>query len=559
MSGSVELARTVVDELVRGGVTDAVLSPGSRSGPVAFALAEADAAGRLRLHVRVDERGAAFLALGLSRRSGRPVAVTCTSGTAVANLHPGLLEARHSGVPLVALTADRPAELQGVGANQTTDHHRVLAGTVGWSARLVARSDDLPERGAYWRATVSRALLQARGHPVGQPGPVLLNLELSEPLVPTAGTLPTPPGRPDGQPWARSEPAASGPGPALWLDSAVPTLVLAGDGAGPVANEVATRAGWPVLAEPTSGAWGGPAAIPSAPAVAASARFRRAHPVGRLVVFGRPTLSRSVLRLLTDAGPEVVVVTGRPAEWPDPGHRVGVVTPTVAVRGEPRFGWQNQWRAAGARAWLGIHDQLAGEPWPTEPGVVARVIATIASNAVVLLGSSQPIRDVYLAAAPRAGLRLIANRGLSGIDGSLSTAMGLALAHGGPGYAVVGDLAFWHDATALVIGPAEPRPSLCVVVVNNDGGGIFGLLEPGEPEHAAVFERVFATPLGADIGAWCAGAGIEHVAPGCDDELVAALAPRPGVRVVEVRVDRGINRALQARLREAAQAAIDAP
>lgn len=356
----------------------------------------------------------------------------------------------------------------------------------------------------------------------------------------------------------RVDASAAAPGPALRLDSAVPTLVLAGDGAGSVANEVASRAGWPVLAEPTSGAWGLASAIPSAPAVAACEVFLRAHPVRRVVAFGRPTLSRSVLRLLREEGREIVVVTGRHAEWPDPGHQVSHLAAAVSPRGEPRFGWQSQWRAAGARAWLGMRDLLAREPWPTEPGVVAQVIAALPPHCAVLLGSSQPIRDVYLAAAPRADIRLMANRGLSGIDGTLSTAVGMALGHGGACYAVVGDLAFWHDATALLVGAAEPRPSLCVVVVNNDGGGIFGLLEPGEPQHSAVFERVFATPVGGDIGAWCAGVGVEHVAPTCQDDLAAALTPRPGTRVVEVRVDRAGNRALQTRLHRAARAAIDA-
>ncbi|MGA7687969.1 MAG: 2-succinyl-5-enolpyruvyl-6-hydroxy-3-cyclohexene-1-carboxylic-acid synthase, partial [Jiangellales bacterium] len=301
MTGSLELARTVVDELVRGGVTDAVLSPGSRSAPMAFALVEADAATRLRLHVRIDERGAGFLALGLVKATGRPVPVVCTSGTAVANLHPAVSEADHSGLPLLVLTPDRPAELQGVGANQTTDHPGLLRSSVRWSTRLTA---ELPTKGAYWRATVARGLGVSTGE---RPGPIHLNLELSDPLVPTPGTQATPPGRPGGAPWSATT-ANQQPRTPLRLATSTPTVIVAGDGAGTAVDRVAARAGWPVLAEPTSGVWGAPSAIPSAPAVVSTDRFLRSHRPGRVVVYGRPTMSRSVLRLLSDTDVEVVVV-----------------------------------------------------------------------------------------------------------------------------------------------------------------------------------------------------------------------------------------------------------
>lgn len=546
MTGSLELARTVVDELVRGGVRDGVLSPGSRSGPLAFALAEADRAGRLRVHVRIDERGAGFLALGLIRGSGRAVPVVCTSGTAVANLHPAVLEAYHSGLPLCVLTPDRPAELRGVGANQTTDHRAILAGAVRWQGSLAAV---LPARGPYWRGTVARALTTA----TTQPGPVHLNLEMTEPLVPE-DTEPTPPGRPDGVAWltARLPTAEQG----VRLDAATPTVVVAGDSAGPAVEQVAARAGWPVLAEPTSGVWGSTSAIPAVPAVVATSTFLRRHRPARIVVAGRPTLSRAVLRLISDPGTQIVVLRGRHAEWPDPGHHAAMLTSVITVRGEPRFSWQDRWRAAGAQAWLAMHDVLGARSWPTEPGVVADVMAALPSGATVLLGSSQPIRDVHLVAAPRSDLTLLANRGLAGIDGTVSSAVGVALARR-PGYALIGDLAFWHDATGLLLGPDEPRPDLCLVVVNNDGGGIFGLLEQGAPAYAEDFERIYGTPTGADIGGWCAAVGVPHTVVATRDDLLAALAPSPGLRVVEVRTDRRANRALHADLRGAAAAAIE--
>lgn len=553
MTGSVELARTVVDELVRAGVRHAVVSPGSRSGPMAYALAEAERDGRLTLHVRVDERGAAFLALGLVRSTHRPVPVVCTSGTAVANLHPALLEAFHSGLPLLAVTPDRPHALHGVGANQTTDHLGILRGCVRWSGRLSAA---LPVRGSLWRATVARALSVATGT---VPGPVHLNLELVEPLVPTPQTQATPAGRPEGKPWLSTLPAGRG-GDHLRLDAATPTVVIAGDGAGPVADEVAARGRWPVLAEPSSGVWGEPSTIPAAPAVAADSAFTSTHRPRRVVVFGRPTLSRSVLGLLADDAVELVVVPGRHAEWPDPGHGAAVLADVVHPRGERRTDWRDAWRAAGARAWLALHDVLGERPWPSEPLVAADVVAAVPTGGALLVGSSQPIRDVHLAAAPRADIRVLANRGLAGIDGTLSTAVGVALGHDGPTYALVGDLTFVHDVTGLLVAPGEPRPDLCLVVVNNDGGGIFDLLEPGDPASAGydVFERVFGTPTGVDVAGLCAGAGVPHVRPSSRAELVAALRPQPGLRVVEVRTDRHANRTLQADLRAAAGAAIAA-
>jgi 2-succinyl-5-enolpyruvyl-6-hydroxy-3-cyclohexene-1-carboxylate synthase len=547
VTGSVELARTVVDELVRGGVHDVVLSPGSRSGPVALALAHADEAGRLRLHVRVDERGAGFLAIGLIRATSRPVPVVCTSGTAVANLHPAVLEAHHAGLPLVALTPDRPAELRGVGANQTTDHRGVLADAVRSYTSLAAA---LPPRGPYWRSAVARALAVA----TTTPGPVQVNLELSDPLVPTPETLPTPDGRLDGAPWTSVTSPRPGAQP-VTLDCATPTVVVAGDGAGAAADEVASRAGWPVLAEPTSGVWGAPSTIPAAPAVL-TAGFLARHSPRRVVVYGRPTLARPVLALLVDDAVEVVVVPSVHAEWPDPGHRAAVVAGSVKPRGDPRPGWVEQWRSAGAEAWMAIQAVLTAHPWPVEPLVAAEAVAAAPAGSAMLLGSSQPIRDVHLAAAPRADIVLHANRGLAGIDGTVSTAVGLALGHGGVAYALVGDLSFLHDTTGLFIGENEPRPDLTVVVVNNAGGGIFGLLEPGGLERGDLAERVYATPVGADIAGLCAAAGVEHTRPTSVTGLREALLPRPGLRVVEVRTHRDRNRALHEEMRAAAAAAI---
>jgi 2-succinyl-5-enolpyruvyl-6-hydroxy-3-cyclohexene-1-carboxylate synthase len=524
---STALARVLVDELVRGGVREAVLAPGSRSAPLAFALHAADAAGRLRLHVRIDERSAGFVALGLAKASGRPAAVVTTSGTAAANLHPAVLEAAHAGVPLLALTADRPPELRGVGANQTVDQ----LGLFGPAARFVELG--APERragqNAYWRAAVCRA--------VAAGGPVQLNLALREPLVPGAGEdWPEPlAGRPGGRPWTEVVP----PPPAGPVADDLParTVVVLGDApAAPVAAAVALAGarGWPVVAEPSARCASGPCLLPGGDLLLRGG-FPAAHRPDRVLVVGRPTLSRAVARLLASAPLDVV---GAGPDWTDPAHHASRVLPAVPTPGGGRRDgdWLALWRDAAAAARTAVAGLLAG-PGLTEPGVAAAVLDAVPAGGLVVCGSSKPVRDLFLA-GPRPGVTVLANRGVAGIDGTVSTAVGAALAAPGPGYALLGDLTFLHDANGLVIGPGEPRPELTIVVLNNAGGAIFGLLEPGAPEHGAAFERVFGTPHEVDLAALCAASGTPHCRVNTRAELAAALARPAGIRVVEVRTDR---------------------
>jgi 2-succinyl-5-enolpyruvyl-6-hydroxy-3-cyclohexene-1-carboxylate synthase len=213
-------------------------------------------------------------------------------------------------------------------------------------------------------------------------------------------------------------------------------------------------------------------------------------------------------------------------------------------------------RAADATAARTVHAVLDEAPWPTGPALARDLVAALPPGALLVLGSSNPIRDVALAAGPRADLVVHANRGVSGIDGTVSTAIGAALAHGRPGYALLGDLTFLHDSTGLVIGADEPRPDLTIVVLNDRGGGIFTLLEQGAPEHTAAFERVFGTPHRVDLAALCAATGTPHRTAGTPAELVTALAPAKGLRVVEVPADRTILRDLHANLRKAVAAAL---
>ena len=564
MNPSTALARVLVDELVRGGVREAVLSPGSRSAPLAFALHDADAAGRLRLHVRIDERSAGFLALGLAKASGRPVPVVTTSGTATANLHPAVLEAAHAGTPLLLLTADRPPELRGTGANQTVDQ----LGLYGRAVRLFVELGTPGERtgdNASWRSTVCRVLSAALGDLGTPPGPVHVNVGLREPLVPdpTADWVEALEGRPDGAPWTARAAAPAPPRPADDLPAR--TVVVIGDATRTQAASaiaLARRRGWPVVAEPSSGADPVKEVLLVPELLLGAPGWVDAHRPDRVLVVGRPTLSRSVGRLAAGSASDVVARLG---SWPDPtgaASRVLPAVPQATGDGDVDPDWLPTWldgSAAADAAVTPLVEAAVLDGQLVEPVVAGRVAGAVPSGGLLVVGSSKPVRDLFLA-GPQAGQAVVANRGVAGIDGMVSTAVGAALAHvaqgGGPAYALLGDLTFLHDANGFVLGPDEPRPDLTVVVVNNDGGAIFGLLEQGGPEHARAFERVFGTPHGVDLAALCAATGTPYVnAPdlvGLDD----ALVPAPGLRVVEVRTDRTAAAALDRALRDAVAEAL---
>ena len=559
MNPSTALARVLVDELVRGGVREAVLCPGSRSAPLAYALAAADAEGRLRLHVRVDERTAGFLALGLARASGMPVPVVTTSGTATANLHPAVLEASHSGVPLLVLTADRPAELLGVGANQTIDQSGLYGPAVRQAVSLPAPESRAGQM-AWWRATVCRALTAAIGALTGNPGPVHLNLALREPLVPTAATdWPEPlTGRADGGPWTVAARSADSE-PELYAGDPR-TLLVVGD-CGPLltdrARRIADDSGWPLLAEPSAGL--GPDALPLA--VLGVPALLESSPPDRVLVVGRPTLSRTVTALVSRPGVVVDVLTSVGRDY-DPASSVGtVLVGELEVLGSVDTEFAAAWQAAGLAVRQAVDRTLAAQPDLTGAAVAALVARAVGEHGLLVIGSSNPARDLATVSwEVSATARVLANRGVAGIDGTVSTAVGSALAvqaeGAGPAYALMGDLTFVHDATGLVIGPGEPVPDLCIVVINDDGGGIFGLLEQGSGELAGPFERIFGTPHGTDLSALCAATRTPHVLATTTDELAIALRPSTGLRVVEVPLDRSARRSQHSDLAAAVAIAV---
>ncbi|HEY2192166.1 MAG TPA: 2-succinyl-5-enolpyruvyl-6-hydroxy-3-cyclohexene-1-carboxylic-acid synthase [Actinomycetospora sp.] len=563
MTPSTVQARVVVDEWVRGGVRDVVACPGSRNAPLLLAIHAADAAGRLRLHVRIDERSAGFLAVGLAASSGLPVPVVVTSGTAVANLHPAVLEASHAGVPLVVASADRPLELVGTGANQTVDQANLFGSAVRASV-VLPLAEERPRAAAGWRAAVCRVLDRAAGTGTADPGPVQLDVPLREPLVPDAGDAADPVdaaglppwavGRPDGGPWTRVAPHLPRVG-ALDLSAAVPTVVVAGHGA---AAPDGLPAGVPVIGEPTSPLWGRGLRAGTRLLDAALDGTAPGLLPARVVVLGRPTLHRAVSRLLADPRVEVVVVpaagAGGPARpgWTDvagTAARVGALPPPPAWGVDEEYG--DRVAAADAR----VADALAAAVEDgTGPALAAALVAGLPPGALLVVGSSSPVRDVSLAARPRGDVTVVSARGVSGIDGAVSFATGAALAHDGPACALLGDLTFLHDTNGLLVGPDEPRPELVVVVANDDGGSVFATLEQGAAEHAGSFERVFAVPHGTDLAALCRAHHVEHTAPAGAADLAAALARtgRPGVRVVEVVVDRADRRGLADRQRRIA-------
>lgn len=537
MNPSTALAQVLVDELVRGGVREAVLAPGSRSAPLAYALHEADRSGRLRLHVRIDERSAAFLALGLAKASGTPVPVVTTSGTATANLHPAVLEAFHSGVPLIVLTADRPPELRGRGANQTIDQTGLYGTAVQFFAE-VGVPEDRPGQNAAWRAVVCRALAAS--------GPAHLNLAFREPLVPTAGDWPEPlAGRPDGGAWTATASVHSHAHVADDLPDR--TVVVLGDGmAHPAGVTALVQArGFPVLAEPTAGWVPNLVAVPE---LLLTSSFVDEHRPDRVLVVGRPTLSRAFQRLIGSVPADIV----SDGPWPDATSSAARILPDVPEPREVTYsGWLNDWIDAGRLAEAVVEGALASHDL-TEPGVAAAVLRAVPAGGQLVVGSSKPVRDLGLAPI-RSDVRVLANRGVAGIDGMVSTAIGAALGTGLPTIALLGDLTFVHDSNGLVLGPEEPRPDLTIVVTNNDGGAIFGTLEQAGADG---FERVFGTPHGTDLGALCAASGVPFTRAASRAELTAALTEVAGLRVVEVRTDRAAAVALDAELHAAVRRAV---
>jgi 2-succinyl-5-enolpyruvyl-6-hydroxy-3-cyclohexene-1-carboxylate synthase len=525
----------VVDELARHRLDLAVLAPGSRSAPLAFALADES---RIRLHVAIDERSAGFFALGAAK-AGREALVVTTSGTATANLYPAVIEADAAGVALLVVTADRPDELRHTGANQTIDQVHLYGPRVRWFAELGPPHRSGSEVGE-WRSVVSQAIALARGRG-GRPGPVHLNLKFREPLVPASddGRSREEPyqasleGRSGGRPWTGWDPP--GPEPPMSFPVEGRVMVVIGDGAPPGVAEEALAAGCVVIAEAASGGRV-PGTISTAHHLLAAPSFLTGTEPDVVVQVGRAGLSRNLAGYLASRSERLVVDRDR---WPDPTRNAMAVAGAIRfLPGRPDRDWAEGWVEADSVARKVIDDALDAADQPDEARVARDVAAAVPAGGGLVVGGSMPVRDLDWFMRPREGLRVVSNRGASGIDGFVSTSLGVAAA-GSPVVSLSGDLALIHDQNGWL---TKPRPDLVMVVVNNDGGGIFSFLPQASfPDH---FERLFATPHGLDLALLARMYGLEHLLVTGAGKLAAEVGRRAaagGSHLLEVRTDREAN------------------
>ncbi len=504
MNQATQLARVIIRQILEAGITDAVISPGSRNAPLSLALVAAQKRGLIKLHIRIDERTAAFYALGLAKASNRPVPVICTSGTAVANYHPAVLEASHSNIPLFVITADRPAELRRTGANQTTEQARIFGRAVCYFADV---------SGAAYPLELPLNALQT--------GPVHLNVQFEEPLLGDnddswlEGLEVNPP-----KIFDRKKAGT------LATKSTRGLLVIGHDRGGlevSAVNNFIESLGWPVISEDP---------LTFLQASAHASLFLTSTPIAKdltpdtVIVIGRTTLSRSVNSLIKSArftfviDPRIATVdSDRMAD------KKFIDLPELYVApADPE--WATKWEKYSERT-SKVVKEISN--W-SEPLIAREIAANLPEDIALFISSSRPIRDLEAFASARTGIRTYANRGLAGIDGNISTATGIAT-HNGCAIAVIGDLAFLHDLTGLI---HQDLVNLKIFVVNNDGGGIFSTL----PQRGVDgFEEVFGTPHGLDPAAIAAAMGITSKRIANASDLVSEVKAKvEGLSVVVLDV-----------------------
>ena len=487
MSNSTALARSIIKQLIELGIKDVVLSPGSRNAPLSIALYEASEKGLIDLHVRIDERGAAFFALGISKASARYVPVVCTSGTAVANYYPALLEAHHSDINLLLLTADRPARLRRTGSNQTTDQSNIFGAFVRTS---LDTDKDLD---------LSTALSGS--------GPVHINLQFDEPLL-----------NEDNSDWlsgieVKTQEAGKAEVIEINIESKKSLVIVGHDRAGFSVDEIekfASDLAAPLIAEDTLVFED---AIAHAPIVLSDEKARIALAAENVFVIGRTTLSRSINAYIQGAK-KVMVIDPRTEniDTSRTSDEIYTQIPRVKMPLDIDQNWHDLWKKFEALAAIA----LSVLPEWSEAELATVIAEELEDDTALFISSSRPVRDFESFAVPRSGLNTYANRGLAGIDGNISTALGIATQHS-ESYAVIGDLAFLHDISAL----ANPtQDNLTIIVVDNDGGGIFSTL--GQ-RGSKGFETIFGTPHGIDIASVVKSFGISSQQISSAKELHIAL------------------------------------
>ena len=569
------LASAFIEELARCGMRRAVISPGSRSTPLAIALWRRP---EIDVEVIVDERSAAFLALGAAQASGTPVAVLCTSGTAAANLHPAVCEADHSAIPLVALTADRPPELRGIGAGQTIDQVKLYGSSVRWFCEVGNHGAD-DDGLLHYRSTACRAYAAARGEP--RPGPVHLNLPWREPLAPIAV---------EGAVTATDELALEGRGErpltavtpvdlepsdflleevAKHIGEALSGVIVAGRQLDPALREplaeLARVAGFPILAEPTSQIRCGPhdrsQVVTAYDLLLRDERFSTRVVPDLVLRFGEMPTSKPLREWLTKSGADQIAVDPL-GGWNEPTRRAAALLradPTDLAAGwAARLGEQRDppsaWIEAEAAARRAIEEELDEIETPTEPGLHAALGEAHRDGDLVYTASSMPIRDqeAFLGAADADAL-FLCNRGANGLDGLVSSGIGAADATGRPTTIVTGDLGLLHDLGGLAA-LREVATPVRIVVIDNDGGGIFHFLPQEQALDTAEFEALLGTPRGVSVSRAAGLFELPHHRLGSISELPEALAA--GTGLIEVRADRHTNVELHRRLADRVGAAV---
>ena len=548
---SVDTASAILASLDALGVTHVLYCPGSRSAPFAYALEAGAFSGYA--HAVLDERGAGFAAVGLARTGALP-AIVVTSGTAVAELAPAVLEASHARLPLILLTADRPAELRGVGASQATDQSRLFGGHVRSQVDLEPQ-----EASPSLVGQLTRSVAAACGAPTGAPGPVQINVAFRDPLTPArpasdSGNEAVAPFVPRPTRVLRA-PAT----PERWEDvvgDARAGLIVAGDGASPRALEWSQTSGFPLLAEPASGAWASGGVVPFEQSLVASSLGRE---VDTVVVTGRPTLSRPIQALL--ARPDVRVVVVDPhSPWVDISGNASVVVADLEPARESIRAAQAEWaarvREAARDAGERIESLLASGFGRTMLDL-ARAVAASTSGPLVL-GASNPVRAFDLAVSSPEGRVVHSNRGQAGIDGTIATAVGICLGSGYAGEAsapsgeritaVLGDLTACHDASSLALA-SSLGVNLDIVVADDRGGGIFATLEHGRATSPEAYDRWFGVAQSVDYEALAAAYGVAFARADEPQELESLLArPASGPRLIHAPIERAAH--LYAAIRE---------
>jgi 2-succinyl-5-enolpyruvyl-6-hydroxy-3-cyclohexene-1-carboxylate synthase len=574
------LASALVEELARCGVRDAVIAPGSRSTPLALALWREEA---IDARVLVDERSAGYFALGAAQAGGQPVAVLCTSGTAAANLHPAVCEADESNLPLIVLTADRPPELRGIGAGQTIDQVKLYGSGVRWFCEV--GTHDADDAGLlHFRSTACRAYASAAGDP--RPGPVHLNVAWRDPLGPEPHPEDVAATSPLALEGRGSRPLTGVPGSGMGAPPPADPLVdvMAGHlqefarglivcgrqpdpGLAEPISRLARATGYPILAEPTSQLRLGPHdrnLVVSTYDAIVRADDARLEPEF-VLRFGDMPTSKTLRTWMAGLNGAQQLVLDPSYGWNEPTRTALVVMRTdpaalagaladVVDEGE-RGDWAATWREAERAAAEAVETALAGVGEPSEPAVHRALGALYADGEIVYTASSMPIRDQESFVRPGpAAVRFLANRGANGIDGLVSSGIGAASSTGAGTWIVTGDLGLFHDMNGLAALRHAEAP-VRIVVLDNDGGGIFELLPQAEQLKREEFEALFGTPLRLDAAAIAALHGIPHRRVESLDDL--AEAGSDGTALIEVPVDRRRDAELRVRIHRAAASAVE--